>query len=510
MLVTRRHPVSADAQPQTRATTRPSMRPSIHPSARDNRRWERRYRRRILLTDIAIVVFSVFGAQLLRYGIDEDVQVRFRGPSEFELAYALLSSVIALGWLLCLSAAGSRDSKVFGVGSTEYKRVLTSTLATFGMFAVVAYLAKANVGRGYLLIALPVGLLLLLLGRWLWRKRLHRWRSEGRSVYRTLLIGDRVKSEHVAREIMRSPANGFWIVGAATQKGTTGELVEGVEVVAGFDDAMQAVDRLDADIVILTGSDDFHPAQVRDLSWQLENRDIDLVVAPTITDIAGPRIHTRPVSGLPLIHVELPTFGGRKYFLKRMLDLLGSAALMILASPVMLAVALAVKLSSRGPVFYSQERIGLNGRPFPMFKFRSMVQGADDQLRSLLDAQGTAEKPLHKVENDPRITPVGRFIRKYSLDELPQLFNVFLGTMSLVGPRPQRAAEVALYADSHHRRLLLKPGITGLWQVSGRSDLEWEDAIRLDLYYVENWSLVGDLVLLLKTVRTVIRPVGAH
>ena len=183
--------------------------------------------------------------------------------------------------------------------------------------------------------------------------------------------------------------------------------------------------------------------------------------------------------------------------------------LIALGSPIMLAVAIAVKMSSPGPIFYWQERIGLRGQPFHMFKFRSMVQGADDQLQSLLDAQGTADRPLFKVINDPRITPVGRFIRRYSLDELPQFFNVLRGEMSLVGPRPQRESEVALYDAVAHRRLFMKPGISGLWQVSGRSDLDWDDAIRLDLYYVENWSMAGDVAILWRTISTVVAARGA-
>jgi lipopolysaccharide/colanic/teichoic acid biosynthesis glycosyltransferase len=178
----------------------------------------------------------------------------------------------------------------------------------------------------------------------------------------------------------------------------------------------------------------------------------------------------------------------------------------LLLSPVLLVVALTVKLTSPGPIFYRQERIGRGGKPFGMIKFRSMIVNADAQLATLLEQQGTSDKPLFKVTDDPRITPVGRFIRKYSIDELPQLFNVFLGEMSLVGPRPQRPAEVALYDDIAHRRLRVKPGMSGLWQVSGRSALSWEDALRLDLYYVENWSLASDIIILFRTFKAVFMP----
>jgi len=236
---------------------------------------------------------------------------------------------------------------------------------------------------------------------------------------------------------------------------------------------------------------------------------VELIVAPALTDVAGPRIHSRPVAGLPLIHVEYPTLEGPKRFTKRLFDIAGSSLIILIALVPLIVVAIAIKVTSPGDLIYKQERIGRGGRPFGMLKFRSMVADADDQLESLLDAQGTSDTPLFKVINDPRITPIGKFIRKYSIDEFPQLFNVLVGQMSLVGPRPQRAAEVALYDDAAHRRLIMKPGMSGLWQVSGRSDLSWEDAIRLDLYYVENWSMTADVMILFRTVRAVARPVGA-
>jgi exopolysaccharide biosynthesis polyprenyl glycosylphosphotransferase len=245
---------------------------------------------------------------------------------------------------------------------------------------------------------------------------------------------------------------------------------------------------------------------VKQISWALEPGRQHLVLAPSITDIAGPRLHTRPVAGLPLVHVETPKFSRGQRFAKRSFDIVAATLLIFLASPVLLAVATGVKATSPGPLLFRQERIGLRGIPFQMLKFRSMRVGADAELKALLDAQGTSERPLFKVKDDPRITSIGRFIRKYSLDELPQLFNVLGGSMSLVGPRPQVAAEVALYTDAARRRLLARPGITGLWQVSGRSSLDWDQTVRLDLYYVENWSLLGDIAILAKTVKTVVSP----
>lgn len=476
-------------------------RPKVAPA------WERRYARKLLLTDALIVIAVVFSAQLVRFGVAAaELEVPLTGRVQLAVNYTNLSVVIILGWLAALGILATRDPKVFGTGPTEYKRVANATLLVFGFFAILAFVVNAPIGRGYLMIALPAGLILLVLSRWAWRKRLHRQRAKRRNIYRTLIVGEREKGEHVAQQIMRDSSNGFWIVGAVTEKGTPMKMVRDVEVVGDFADLIDSVDRLDVDSVIMTSTDALSPEHTREIGWELGKRNVQLIVTAALTDIAGPRIHSRPVAGLPLIHIEYPSLSRSKQLLKRMFDIFGSTALLILFSPVMLAVASAVKLSSRGPIFYSQERIGLNGKPFPMFKFRSMVVGADDQLQSLLDAQGTSDQPLHKVVNDPRITPVGRFIRKYSLDELPQLANVFLGTMSIVGPRPQREAEVILYQKNHRRRLMVKPGVTGLWQVSGRSNLAWEDAIRLDLYYVENWSLMTDFMILWKTIRAVVVP----
>lgn len=471
--------------------------------------WETRYGRKLVVTDIAIVVGSVYGAQVLRFGASPDDLSQPVSSASVDISYSVISILLAVGWLVMLTLGETRKPQNFGAGWSEYRRVVSATLMTFGLFAVLAYASRVDIGRGYLLIALPIGLIALLVGRFLWRRRLHWQRRHGRNVYRTMLVGEAAKVRHVHRQMRADINAGFDVVVAATNdQARVAHALSGVAT-RSYDDLLSTVDEFDVDTVIITGADDLSPERLQMLGWELDDRRVDLVVAASLTDVAGPRIHMRQAVGFPLIYVDYPKLTGFKRFIKRMFDILGSLVLILLLSPVIGITALAVKLGSKGPVFYSQERIGVKGQPFPMFKFRSMVQNADDQLASLLDAQGTSDKPLHKVENDPRITPVGRFIRRYSLDELPQLANVLIGTMSIVGPRPQREAEVALYDKHHHRRLLVKPGITGLWQVSGRSSLDWHDAVRLDLYYVENWSLVGDLVILWRTVRAVASADGA-
>lgn len=325
---------------------------------------------------------------------------------------------------------------------------------------------------------------------------------------RVLLVGSECSIAQVAVELERSREAGYRIVGSCVPTGLIGGTIPGTDIpvmgsVAAIDRAIAATG---ADTVVVTSTDDLPPDKVKEISWALEAGRQHLVLAPNIVDIAGPRIHTRPVAGLPLIHVETPRFSRGERALKRTFDLVVACVALVVFSPVLFGVAVAVQLTSPGPILYKQERIGLNGKPFRMLKFRSMRVGADAELASLLEEQGTSTQPLFKVIDDPRITPVGRFIRKYSLDEFPQLLNVLGGSMSIVGPRPQIAAEVALYSHAARRRLLARPGITGLWQVSGRSSLDWNQTVRLDLYYVENWSLIADLSILLRTVRAVLRP----
>lgn len=471
--------------------------------------WQREYNLRLVLTDLLVVSAAVFGAQYWRFGAAlKELSAYPTRTALFTVDYTVVSVALIAIWMGTLHLMDTRDYRIIGAGPEEYKRVLDATLMAFGIAAIVAYLLKFSIARGYLIMAGPAGLILLLLSRWLWRKWLSKKRREGEYLHRALVIGQQFKTQHVELNLNSNADAGYQVVGTHSLIGD--QAVSDEWDPAEFGQILTAIDSSGIDTLVVAGSDLLTPRRLRELGWAMETRDVELVMAPTLTDVAGPRIHMRPVGGMPLLHVDSPTLTRRASFAKRLFDIVGSAILIVLGSPLLLAVALAVKLSSPGPILFKQERIGLNGEPFKMLKFRSMVVDADSQLTALLKAQGTEDKPLFKVKNDPRITPVGRFIRKYSLDELPQFFNVLGGSMSLVGPRPQVAAEVALYDDGAARRLLTRPGITGLWQISGRSDLDWEDAIRLDLYYVENWSLMEDLMILYRTIRTVISPEGAY
>lgn len=468
--------------------------------------WEAVYSRRLVVTDLLALAWVTFGVQIAWFGLDS--RAVSGSPADLALGYTTVSVVLIAAWMIVLALYDTRSPRYVGTGAGEYRRIVDSAIRLFALVAIIAYVFKLDIARGYVFIAFPLGVLVLLLTRWMWRQWLNAQRRAGRYSANVVLVGSAASVEHIARELARFPEEGYRVVGACVPSMEIGSLLPrtGVPVLGRIADAVAALRSTGADTVVVTSSDDLGAQAVRELSWELEGGREHLIVAPSLTDVNGPRIHTRPVAGLPLIHVEMPRYEGSTLFAKRAFDVIGSTVLIAALSPVLIVLALAVKLTSPGPVLYRQERIGLNGKPFDMLKFRSMRVNADDELAALLAQQGSSDKPLFKVTNDPRVTSIGHVLRKHSLDEFPQLFNVFLGSMSLVGPRPQREGEVALYDDAAHRRLLLKPGMSGLWQVSGRSALSWEDAIRLDLYYVENWSITADLAILWKTVRAVLAP----
>lgn len=480
------------------------------PIRRTRPNWERAYQRRLFMTDALILAVLLLGTQTVWFGIDASQKVAISSGVSVVPYWAATIVLFAL-WLGALKLFGTRNARVIGSGFTEYSRIADTSFRLFGLVGIGALLLQFLPARGYIITAFPIGVVLLVASRWVWRQWLRKQRGEGRYLNRVLLVGAPSSLEHLHAEFSRRKYLGFEIVGACLPKNDTTPTDDlPVKRLGSFEEVAIVVRRERVHAVALAGSQDLPPEAVRRIGWRLESTGVDLMVAPAITEVAGTRIHTRPVGGMPLMYVDSPSYEGGKKAAKTALDF-GLAWLgLIVASPLMIATAIGVKVTSRGPVFFRQQRIGLNGRAFGVYKFRSMRIGADAELADLLRAQGTDGTPLFKVENDPRITRFGSFIRKYSLDELPQLINVIKGEMSLVGPRPQRAEEVALYDNAAGRRLLVKPGITGLWQVSGRSDLSWEDTIRLDLYYAENWSLLDDFVIMLWTVKTVLQSRGAR
>jgi len=472
--------------------------------------WRKRSSRLLRIVDAFVVIWAVVGAFLIRFGVDPEFT-----PTGQDLTYILLSAVLAAAWWFMLGAWNSRQSRILGSGPDEYKRVAAASLWLFGIIAIFSYVFRIETARGYVGLALPVGLLGLLLSRWLIRQHLSIRRGQGRSMSRLLLLGGPGAVSHLASTLHGAKHAGYLPVAVYMPNVETDTGVEassGLKIVGhkpDIDSIVAAIEYCGADAVAVSAGVQLHPQTLRHLGWELAARNIGLIMAPALTDIAGPRIHTQQVAGLPLIHVTTPTLEGGQRVAKRLFDLAAAGLLLMLASPAMVLVSLLIKLDSPGPILFRQERVGMEGNRFFIIKFRSMVVDAESR-RADLEGKNQGNGPLFKMKNDPRVTRLGGILRRFSVDELPQLLNVLTGSMSLVGPRPPLPREVEAYENDVRRRLLVKPGLTGLWQVSGRSNLSWQDSVRLDLYYVENWSLAGDLVIILRTVRAVFRSTGAY
>jgi exopolysaccharide biosynthesis polyprenyl glycosylphosphotransferase len=358
-------------------------------------------------------------------------------------------------------------------------------------------------------VALPAATVLGLMARYRLRKRLHRQRNTGACMQRVVAVGHAPAVADLVAELRRDRHHGLSVVGACLAGGTMLNEIAGVPVAGGLGTVTDAVRRFRADTVAVLACPELNGIRLRELSWDLEKTATDVYVAPALLDVAGPRTTIRPVAGLPLLHVDHPELAGVKQVIKGLFDKVTAASALLLLTPVFAAIALVIRATDQGPVFFRQTRVGRDGHTFRVWKFRTMVVDAEQQ-KTLLAARNEGAGALFKMRIDPRVTRVGAWLRRCSLDELPQLLNVLLGEMSLVGPRPTLPEETAQYGTHMRRRLAVKPGITGLWQINGRSDLPWDEAVRLDVRYVENWSFVLDLQILWKTWSTVIRGHGAY
>jgi exopolysaccharide biosynthesis polyprenyl glycosylphosphotransferase len=507
----KRKPASMTPLPRNRTGALPVITaPAPSPTGSAIRRWQHQYSHHLRTSDTVMVCASVMLAQFVRFGEIANTS----GYSD--VVMTLLSLLFAALWLSSLAVFQTRSPRVIGAGIDEYRRIGSASFWTFGIIAMVTLLAKVDLARGYLAIALPVGTMGLLGSRSLWRKHIRSMRAHGRCQTTVLAIGDRKAVSHLARELARNPLDGYVVVGVCIpgygpRRGNTLAIGgRNVPILGDATHAVAAIHSCGADTVAITQTDHFGMHGIRDLMWQLETMDVDVVVSPGVMDVAEARLTLRPTAGMPLLHVEKPQYEGTQRFQKQVLDFLFSLAALIGTAPILIMAAVAIKLTNKGPVFYPSERIGIDGKPFTMLKFRTMTDGADTQVEHLLTLNEGAGGMLFKMRQDPRITPVGRILRRFSIDELPQFINVLKGDMSVVGPRPPLRREVENYDGDVKRRLLVKPGVSGLWQVSGRSDLSWEESVRLDLSYVDNWSMSGDLMIVVKTVKAVLTSHGAY
>jgi exopolysaccharide biosynthesis polyprenyl glycosylphosphotransferase len=475
----------------------------------DRLQWQRKWARNLRVTDTVVVCGSVLLGQYVRFGqvITPTVGVRWVIPA--------MSVIFAATWLIALVALRTRSPRLVGTGIEEYRRLLAASFWTFGAIAIASLLFQLEISRGYLAIGLPTGVVGLLLSRAIWRGHVSRERARGKYQTAVLVVGETDAAVHFANELTRESLSGYRIVGLSVPGygAPRGECVEvhdrRVPILGDERYVLNALSTCDADTVAIAGTEHFGVKGIRRLIWDLEPKGIDLIVSTGVMDVALSRLVMRPSAGLPVLHIEKPKYQDAKKLQKRFFDIWFACIALSVGMPLLLLAAIAIKLTSRGPVFYRAERIGMEGQPFLMIKLRTMVQDADKQLERLLTAN-ECDGALFKIRNDPRITPVGRLLRRFSIDEFPQFINVLRGQMSVVGPRPPLRREVDAYDCDVVRRLLVKPGVTGLWQVSGRSDLSWDESVRLDLAYVDNWSMVGDSFIIAKTVVAVFSRKGAY
>lgn len=460
--------------------------------------WEQRYLRRLIGSDLLVGAAAGVLVYMLRFGTS---------VTPYTSPYALLSLALPFALVASLALTRAYDKRYLYVGTQEYDRVMRGGLWLIASAAIGSYALELPTARSYVLIALPAATATLVVTRFVIRKSLHRRRERGECLRRVVVVGHELAIIGIARQLCRERFHGLEVVGACVPRGSDGRI--GLPVYGTFDDVAPAVRAAGADTVIVLSCPELDGHALRRMAWQLERDDVDLIVASSLIDVAGGRTTIRPVDGLPMLHVEHPRLSGGSRVVKELMDRAGAALLLFLSAPLLLVIAMALRIDSKGPALFRQVRVGRDGREFVIYKFRTMYTDAEARLAELKHLN-EHDGVLFKIRDDPRVTAMGKWMRRYSLDELPQLCNVLLGQMSLVGPRPPLPCEVAAYADDVRRRLAVKPGMTGLWQVSGRSDLPWEEAVRLDLRYVENWSMSMDLLILLRTLTAVARSSGAY
>ncbi len=463
-------------------------------------RWEAGYLRAVLLADLVIIAVALPVGLLFTDGLLFD---QFPGALAGITGVVLLTSMVTCGiW----------EQRVLGQGVEEFRRLGNAVLATIFLLGLTALATDIGNFRPWVFGVLPATGLCLVTSRYAMRRVLHARRRQGRCMYPVLVAGDLDEVADFIGRTRKESHNGWSVTGVCipgeTADGPAHE-VRGVPVVGGLADVPALVHEGGYQVVAVAPAAHWNRQRLRELAWDLEGSSAELVVAPALMEVTGPRLHVAPVYGLTLLRVSQPTFTGLRWMLKSAVDRIAALLALIVIAPVLLAIALAIKCGDRGPILFGQQRVGKGGCAFRMLKFRSMVVDAE-RHRIQLDHVNEGAGLLFKVRADPRVTRLGGVLRRYSLDELPQLVNVLIGHMSLVGPRPPLPVEVEQYAYDARRRLLVKPGLTGLWQVSGRSDLSWEETVSLDLRYVENWSFAMDAVILWKTFGAVLRGRGAY
>lgn len=496
----------------------PETEQSIFRSIRRRPLWRYIYVAALVAVDVLVMLLSLVICFAFNPGAYDTV-TRAMPIWVFLLAYCVIG-------LLCLAFAGAYHRHVMAEGYELYTKLINAAIFTIVLASCVAFMLNLQLPRTALIIAPLVGLVCELVARWMMRCLLHHHRRRGECKYTTVIVGSSEGINRTLRLMRRNSALGYMPVAVCPI--APDPRMDDAYVVTNFvaDPDIEGADKLRvlsfgsrfARTIERMGVQEVYIADVlsRDskllhaMSLAIESLGIELAISVSLADVGGHRLHLRNSAEQQVLIASLPQYRTTTYVIKRIIDIVLSAVALVISSPIMLGVAIAIKLDDGGPVLFKQTRVGIHGKPFTMYKFRSMVTNAEEIKAKLAAESGQTDRFIFKLKDDPRITKVGKFIRKTSLDEFPQFFNVFKGDMSLVGPRPALPDEVARYGSLYSTRLLVKPGITGPWQVSGRSDLSQEQSEFLDVSYIENWSITGDLAILAKTVMVVFRGTGSY
>ncbi|WP_246115903.1 sugar transferase [Trebonia kvetii] len=459
--------------------------------------WLRTYVRQVAIADFSAAMVAALAATEVRFGAHPNNR------------YVMLSLALPLLWLIAVRVFGGYERRFIGGGSDEFRRILNAGLSLTAALALISYAVNNELSRVYLVVSMPAVVGLDLLVRYVLRKRLHRRRAHGECMSTVVAVGHEPAVRQLISELRRESHHGLLVVAACLAGEFNDSELAGVPVVGDIDDAASVVRNIRAGTVAVLSCPEMDGMKLRTLAWELEKTGTDLCVAPALLDVAGPRTTIRATAGLTLLHVDHPQLSGPRQAVKDLFDRCAAALGLLVLSPLMLVIAVVIRISDGGPALFTQTRVGKGGRPFKIYKFRTMVVDAEARLAAMRE-KNESDGVLFKIRRDPRVTGIGARLRKWSLDELPQLINVLRGEMSLVGPRPALPEEAARYAAHVRRRLVVKPGLTGMWQVNGRSELSWDETVRLDLRYVENWSFALDLQILWKTFSVIFRGAGAY
>lgn len=481
-------------------------------------RWRYAFVSCMVVLDIAVMLLSL----LISLLVNGEAYVTIVRSMPFELFLFCFSLI----WVLCLALAGTYHRHLMADGYELYAKIINASLLTVLLYCSLSFTLNLDLPRTALITASVIAFFLAVIERWQMRMSLHRNRRNGRCKYKTVLVGSSAGINAALRTMADYSNWGYEPIAVCPIEADLHEPdayvvtsfipnpnIPGADKlkVIPFNSAFpRTCESLGVQEVYIADVLSRDSEMLHGMSLAIESLGMELALSVSLADISGHRLYLRNTTEQPVLLASLPQYTNSAYAVKRVLDIVCSALALIVSSPLMLGVAIAIKLDDGGPVFFSQTRIGLHGRPFKMYKFRSMVTNAEELKKKLAEENGQSDRFIFRMKDDPRITKIGHFIRKTSLDEFPQFFNVLKGDMSLVGPRPALPEEVARYGSLYSARLLVKPGITGPWQVSGRSDLSQEQSEYLDVSYIENWSITGDLAILAKTVLVVFRGTGSY